>query len=69
VVHVHELVGARGAVETPRKFEMARVMEGERGRPGLHSERARGMESQARHACHAVAILYAQSATSLTDAV
>jgi hypothetical protein len=66
---VHELVGARGAVETPRKFEMARVMEGERGRPGLHSERARDMESQARHARHAVAVLYPQLATTLTDVV
>jgi hypothetical protein len=42
-------------------------MEGERGRPGLHSERALDVESQAGHARHAVAVLCARSATTFTE--
>jgi hypothetical protein len=56
-----------GAVETTGKIKMTRVREGERGWPGLHSERARDVESLARHACHTVAILCAWSAMTFTE--
>jgi hypothetical protein len=56
-------------VETPRNFKMARAMEGERGQPDLHSERPRDVESLAGHACQAVYVLYARSATTLTVVV
>jgi hypothetical protein len=69
VVHAHELIGARGEVVQWRrrgKTEMVRTREGERGRPGPHIERARDVESQARHAHHAVADLCVRSAMTLT---
>jgi hypothetical protein len=44
-----------------------REEEGERGRPGLHSERARDVETLVGHALHAVARLCARSATTLTE--
>jgi hypothetical protein len=70
VVHAHKLVGAHGgAVQWRRRGEikMARVREGERGRPGLHSECARDVETLAGHARHAVAGLCARSATTFTE--
>jgi hypothetical protein len=46
---------------------MARGRGSERGRPGLHSEHARDVETLARHARHAVARLCARSATMFTE--
>jgi hypothetical protein len=44
-------------VEEETEREVARGRGSERGRPGLHSERARDVEMLAGHACHAVARL------------
>jgi hypothetical protein len=45
---------------------MARAMEGERGRPGLHCEHACDVELQAGHAHNAVAILNARSTMTVS---
>jgi hypothetical protein len=55
---------ARGEDDGEGNGERKRVSEGQ---PGLHSERARDVETPAMHACQVVARLCARSATTFTE--